>query len=314
MTATASVHVNWTPMEEAAEAGHRELDLSHAHAPPVVGDVVGQRGTVVCLSRASLSDAVDLLVVHDRTAAGVVDDEGTLQGVLTENDMVLAYGGGLGAATAVRSWLRSGFARMPRAEVPELSVRPSTTLLEAAARMRSHADGETACHHLVVLDEEGRFHGVLSSLDLARAICALQTLRGARVSEVMKPRRDSLWCGPGETLADALRKMAAAHQNCALVGGEGEVVGLVTPRDALRAFGDHVPLETQLGSWLRGLRSDWRGRQIGADAQVAEAAGAMAAGSVHHLVAVSAEGEVVGVVSTLDLARAIAADEGMIVC
>lgn len=314
MATTASVQVNWTPVPAAEEAQHQELDLSHVHTPPVVGDIVAQRGTVVCLSRATLSDAVDLFIAHDRTSAGVVDDEGSLQGVLTENDVVLAYGGGIGAASAVRSWLKSGFARMPPAEVPELTVRPSTTLLEAAVRMRSHIDSETACHHLVVLDEDGRFHGVLSSLDLARAICVLQKLRGTTVSEVMKPRRDLAWCNPSETLGDALRKMATVHQNCVLVSGDEEIVGIVTPRDALRAFGEHVPLETQLGDWLRGLQTSWSTRQISADAQVSEAAGAMAAGFMHHLVAMSSEGMVVGVVSTLDLARAIAADEEMILC
>eukprot|EP00408_Alexandrium_pacificum_P009274 CAMPEP_0171230748 /NCGR_PEP_ID=MMETSP0790-20130122/39555_1 /TAXON_ID=2925 /ORGANISM="Alexandrium catenella, Strain OF101" /LENGTH=317 /DNA_ID=CAMNT_0011696967 /DNA_START=78 /DNA_END=1031 /DNA_ORIENTATION=+ len=315
MTAMANVHVNWEPVETEEEAQHQPLDLTRAHTPPVVGDIVGhhgQRGTVVCLDRASLSDAVDLLVAHDRTASGIVDDDGTLQGVLTENDMVLAYGGGVGAATAVRSWLRSGFARMPRTDLPEQTVRPSTTLLEAAVRMRAHIHGESSCHHLVVLDEDGRFHGVFSSLDLARAICALQKLRGTMVSDVMKPRRDLLWCSPSETMADALRKMATVHQNCVLVGSDDEVIGIVTPRDALRAFSEHVPLETQLGGWLRGLQADWSGRQISADAQVAEAAATMATGFMHHLAAMSPEGEVMGVVSTLDLARAIAADEAMI--
>jgi len=314
MATATEVHVDWTPAESPEEVRHGEFDLSHAHTPPTVGDVVGQRGTVVCISRASLSDAVDLLTVHDRTSAGIVDDQGTLQGVLTENDLMLAYGGRVGAGTAVRAWLRSGFARLPGSEVPDQTVRPSTTLLEAAVRMRSHIFTESSCHHLVVLGEEGQFHGVLSSLDLARAICVLQGLRGTTVSEVMKHRRDLLWCSPSETMADALGKMATVHQNCVLVANDDEVLGIVTPRDALRAFGEHVPLETDLCHWLRGLQASWESRQISAGAKVAEAAAAMAAGSMHHLVAMSPEGEVMGVLSTLDLARAIATDEDIVLC
>jgi len=314
MADTANVHVDWAPMERT-HAEQPMLDMSLSHTPPVVGDVVGQRGTVVCLARASLADAVDLLVVHDRTAAGIVDDKGTLQGVLTENDMVIAYGSDVPTSTAVRSWLKSGVARLPAPELPEMTVQPSSTLVEAVGRMRAHITSDSACHHLVVLDDEERFHGILSSLDLARAICALQKLRGTTVSEVMKPRADVPRCDQSTTLGDVVRKMADTHQNCALIGNEDdEVLGIITPRDALRAFGEHVPLDVSVGHWLRGLQSSWESRQVSADALVTDAAAAMAAGFMHHLVVVSPmSSNVVGVVSTLDLARALAADEDMVV-
>lgn len=292
------------------------LDLSHCHSPPVVGDIVGQRGTVVCLARASLSDAVDLLGVHDRTAAGIVDDRGDLQGLLTENDMVIAYGSDVPASTAVRSWLKSGFARLPGQELPEQTITPSTTLLDAAARMRAHINSESSCHHLVVCDEEGKFHGVLSSLDLARAVCALQKLRGTAVSEVMKPRADVPTCSPSISFGEAVRMMSTMHQNCVLVvSDDEEVLGIITPRDALRAFSEHVPLTIDVGHWLRGVQSSWEARRVTSEAQVAEAAAAMAANFMHHLVVVApGSSSVVGVVSALDMARALAADKDMIVC
>jgi len=313
MATTASVHVEWTPADSPQAVPH-ELDMSHAHTPPVVGDIVGQRGTVVVLATATLLEAVDLLIVHDRTAAGIVDEAGDLLGVLTENDMVLAYANGVPCDTTVRAWLESGHARAPGAELPGLTVRPSTTLLEAAVRMRAHVDSDTACHHLVACEEGGAFHGVLSSLDLARALCALRDAQGTAVSEVMKPRADIPWCGPGDAMSEALRKMASARQNCALVTNDPfsgcHVLGVVTPRDALRAYAEHVPLQVDLGHWLRGLQANWDARQVCAGSTIAEAAAAMTARFMHHLVAVADDGEVIGVVSSLDLARAINVFEG----
>jgi len=294
--------------------------MSHAHTPPEVGDIVGQRGTVVCLDTALLSDAADLLILHDRTAAGVVDERGNLSGVVTENDVVLAYAGGASATGTVGSWLQSGRARLPAPELQELTVRPSATLLEAAVRMRAHVGGEHACHHLVVSSEEAGFHGILSSLDLARALCgmgveseALESVRGMTVLRIMKRRSELPFCVHTASVGDALGVMARTHQNCLLVtsghGGD-RALGIVTPRDALRAFVEHVPLETSLGHWLRGLQTRWEPRKIDMNALVLEAARAMAAGFVHHLVVLSpVSSEVVGVVSSLDMARAIAAEE-----
>uniref|UniRef100_A0A7S1KVW3 CBS domain-containing protein n=1 Tax=Alexandrium catenella TaxID=2925 RepID=A0A7S1KVW3_ALECA len=310
MAATAGVHVEWTPLERPRVERH-EFDFSQMHTPPVVGDIVGQRNTVVCLVRASLSDAVDLLGVHDRTAAGIVDDTGDLQGVLTENDLVIAYGSDVPPSTAVRSWLKSGFARLPGQGLPDQTVTPSTTLLEAAKRMRANIDSESSCHHLVVCDDEGKFQGVVSSLDLARAVFALQKLRGMTVSEVMKPRGGVLRCSPDTSFGEAARRMTSMRQNCVLVMAEDdEVLGIITPRDALRVFSDHVPLDIDVGQWLRGLQSHWESRQIASDVEVAEAAAAMAAGLMHHLLVVSpGSSDVIGVVSALDMARALANDE-----
>uniref|UniRef100_A0A7S2I7M0 CBS domain-containing protein n=1 Tax=Alexandrium andersonii TaxID=327968 RepID=A0A7S2I7M0_9DINO len=313
-TTTTSVHVEWTPLERPRAERH-EFDFSNVHDPPVVGDIVSQRGTVVCLARASLSDAVDLLGVHDRTSAGIVDDNGDLQGVLTENDMVMAYGSNVPPTTAVRSWLKSGVARLPGQELPEQTVKPSTTLLEAATHMKAHIDSDSSCHHLVVCDDAGKFHGVISSLDLARAVFALQKLRGMAVSEVMKPRADVPRCAPTTLFGEAVRMMTTMHKNCVLVVNEEEdVIGIITPRDALRAFSEHVPLDIDVGHWLRGLQSQWESRRISAEAPVAEAAASMAASFVHHLVVTSPDGSnVVGVVSALDMALALAADEDIVI-
>mmetsp|Transcript_52810 Transcript_52810/g.141434 ORF Transcript_52810/g.141434 Transcript_52810/m.141434 type:complete len:326 (-) Transcript_52810:113-1090(-) len=320
MAATEDIHVNWHSVERS-EAGPHLLDMSHAHTPPVVGDIVGQRGTVVCLAKAQLSDVVDLLILHDRTAAGVVDEQGGLVGVATENDLVLAYACGESAKATVGAWLASGRARLPASELPEMTVRPSTTLLEAAVRMRAHVHSEHACHHLIVYGDDGTFHGILSSLDLARALCGmgvesetLEKVRAMSVLKIMKHRAELPTCSHSDTLGDALWKMARVHQNCVLVthGGanKAQALGIVTPRDALRAFIEHVPLKTDLGHWLRGLQQKWEPRQIRMNDLVLDAAVAMATGFVHHLVVVSPlSGEVVGAVSSLDMARALAAEE-----
>jgi len=320
MAAAEGIHVDWHATEQAQAAEH-QLDMSHAHTPPVVGDIVGQRGTVVCLDKAMLSDAADLLILHDRTAAGVVDEQGSLLGVLTENDLVLAYASGISANSTVASWLRSGQARLAASELPELTVRPSTTLLEAAVRMRAHVNREHACHHLVVSTEDGEFYGILSSLDLARALCGmgvesevLEKVRRTAILGIMKHRKELPSCNHAASLGEGLSKMVRHHQNCVLVTSgfttDAQALGIITPRDALRAFSEHVPLETHLGHWLRGLQTRWEPRRIVMNTSVLEAAQAMTTGFVHHLVVVSPfYSEVVGIISSLDMARAIAAEE-----
>lgn len=298
------------PGRSAAQAG----------AAPTVGDVVRHSGAVLDLEHATLLGAADVLLVRGSTAAAVVDERGELAGAITENDIVCAYSQGASPVCSVKAWLASGHARAPRERLGALTVSPTTSLRDAALRMQdARAAGRSACHHLVVKDENGVFRGILSSLDLAVAVCSADArqemnrkIGGTLTAIVMKPRLLLPMCSSSSTLAQVLVRMIASRQNCVIIMDVGNnsslVQGVITPRDALRGFAEQVPTDTEVGRWLRTLRGNWEFRMVGADVQLSEASKLMHASSMHHLVVVSpASSEVAGVISSLDLAQVVGA-------
>jgi len=203
-----------------------------------------------------------------------------------------------------------------------LTVRPSSTLLEAAAILRAQALGDAAFRHLVVRGSQGQLLGVLSALDLARALCSVsrddgvvERVAGSTAVDMMKPRSALPVCSSETPLLQVLRQLDASRQNCVLIA-DGELavsslLGVVTPRDAMRAFVEHVPVSLQVGQWLHGLQSDWAPRAVDADETVQACARRMVENSIHHLVVVSPAG-VAGVMSSTDLAHAIGSPERMV--
>jgi len=88
-----------------------------------------------------------------------------------------------------------------------------------------------------------------------------------------------------------------------LVVDEEGVYGLVTPRDAVRAFAEGVSLSVRISDWLRGLSSGVNSRLINSDANIGEAAAVMTARRLNHLVVVRpGSTHALGVISSLDLA------------
>lgn len=277
--------------------------------------MVGQHGTVVVGLHSTLAEAASLLLSHDRTSAVVADASGTMVGAVTENDMLNAYELGVPGSYTVEAWLSSECARVPTGSIRTLTVSPTTTLVEAAAHMKEQAEGEHACRHVIIRDRKGQLRGILSCLDVVRAMAGMvpdehlgRRLGRATVHDVMKPRAGLPVCGEEATLMQALEKMLVFHQNCVLIANQkdSEVRGVVTTRDALRAFADHVPVATPCLRWLSAQHADVEPRIVGGDVPLAEAAARMAQGSLHHLVVVAPGTSIVmGVVSSSDVAHAV---------
>lgn len=296
-----------------------------------VGDITGVKGIVVCPSTSSLTDAADLLIQGDRTAAVVVDEHEAPIGVLTENDLLVAYCEGVHWECSVELWLHGREARFVEGLLPQLTVRTTATLGEAARMMRAQRGGHHACHHLLVKDEDDTIRGILSALDVARALSGLsnelqemvpgahepgqdhmanelvsELLGDATVGEAMKPRGILPICPMRSHLVDAFQEMVSMRQNSVLVvddtGSHKYVRGIITPRDLLTAFAEHMGGEATVGRYLRGLQASLEPRTIAPTASLVDAAALMTASSVHHLV-VREPGspEVAGVLSSLDL-------------
>lgn len=321
------------------------------------------------MQTASLAEACDDMCQSGRTGIVVLDEKSTVQGVLTENDVLHAFAEGTSWDVSVSSWLRGGEARLPGFLVPMLTLNATATLEEAALRMTTENQGDYSCHHLLVKHSGStqKVH-LLSALDIACGMIdaaktaqskanghreCTATVRAANlpVAQAMKPYSRVPYCLPTDTMAEAAQIMLSAHQNCALVvaksTGQPEVeqenvneqqvsgsgadrsepsrtwqrrhssehfegnvfAGIVTPADALLAFFERIPSASRtVGDWCRVVSDDSceSERLVSSNACLADAAAAMAKSGVHHVLVVKPEtSEVVGVISALDIVRAI---------
>eukprot|EP00932_Pfiesteria_piscicida_P003898 SRR837773.13806.p1 GENE.SRR837773.13806~~SRR837773.13806.p1 ORF type:complete len:242 (+),score=82.25 SRR837773.13806:341-1066(+) len=171
------------------------------------------------------------------------------------------------------------------------------------------------CHHLVVRDVSGVWIGVVSALDVARALRQLPSkLEAARlgvdvvpVQAVMKPVEDVPTCSTEDLLKDVLDRFEAFEQNAVMVKGEASsVVGLITPRCAMQALAAGTSPAMTVGEWMRTRQMQTGPREVQQSISIMDAAAAMAKFNLHHLLVVDViGGEPVGVLSALDVVRGV---------
>lgn len=264
---------------------------------------------------STLTDVCDTLEFSGHSSAVMIGDDGTVQGILTENDILKAYSDEAPWQYDVDLWLQSGEARIPGWLLPVLTIKGSMPLVEAAAKMAVQRLGDFACHHLLLSGGAlGRFH-ILSALDIAMALCngdlgpdAIG--QGVTVADVMKDREHVAECKGTDTIKGAFDTLLNSAQNCALVVEQhgGFVYGTITPRDAMRAFVEHVPEGTAVAGWLRGVGTSPDPRRVDANTPIVDAAQVMVSNSWHHLLVVEpGTVKVIGVVSCLDIVSLIGA-------
>lgn len=265
----------------------------------------------------TLGDLAETLATTGRTAAAVLELGFSFLGLVTENDVLRAYYEGASPVAQLGEWLNSGVARAPGAQMERLTVLPSAPLVDVAERMVENAmAGDFACHHTLVRGVDGRFCGVLDSQDLVKALCCPEVFQGQHpfhctehhemgdmtVQDVMKTRDLVFTCTPDSTIKDVLRMLLMTQQNSTLICDENGIYGVVTPRDAVRAFADGVPNSIRISEWLSERPGGNLNRTVPCSTKLAEAAVYMAAQNLHHIVAVMpGTSEAVGVLSSLDI-------------
>lgn len=110
-------------------------------------------------------------------------------------------------------------------------------------------------------------------------------------------------CGRPARPEDVIKVLLMTQQNSALIVDPHGIYGIVTPRDAVRAFSEGVASSISVTEWVQEWQSAAGPRLIESTARVADAAAVMTAHNFHHLVVVSpGTAEAVGTVSSLDLA------------
>ena len=113
--------------------------------------------------------------------------------------------------------------------VPPITIRTDADYKAALALMQEHA-----VHHVPVLDSDGALAGILAERDLLLAASRyLQS--GVDVADVM--HRDVVTVTPDTPLEQAAA-LLARHKigGLPVVGGKGEVVGVITETDMLVAL------------------------------------------------------------------------------
>jgi len=295
-------------------------------AGPTVGELVTQHWHLmaVCNKGASLREAATLLVTSSRTSLALaLSGEKAPLRLLTENDIMRAYVYGWEPDHTAESWLLAKL--IPRSSVPQhVLLPPSVRLTEAAWLMlKAPKPGVDACHHLVVKGVkgmEGGWLGIFSALDVARGLASITSeLEAARtgadqtrVCAVMKTLEVVPTCKPSDTIQHALSTLISSRQNAAIVANADGTYSLVTPRCALQALAEGLPSDISVKDFMerRGLvvcGFVTGPREITPDLRLLDAAAIMTERTLHHLVVMDPKSSrPVGVLSSLDLVRAIA--------
>lgn len=294
---------------------HRPFAARFAlHSP--VADIVKQVITPVCSVSSTLGHAGDLLAAQQCTAAVLVDESGATKGVLTVNDIMHAYLDGWSHDDGIRQWLSSDASALPR----HATVRPVVPVTEVATMMLVNHWRLGSCHHLLVMGDDGRFYGVLSSLDIVRAMCTLASglnvlESGAPVTTVAMVAKLNLaneaptvpFCKCTDTIAHAFRVLIESQQDGVLIADGNTIQGIITPRCAMEAFNAGISHDSTVACLLHGRHTRIEPREVAPEARLLDAAEAMVSRNLQHLVVVTSGTNVpMGLISSLDVVRGIA--------
>lgn len=251
---------------EGSQIHQASVMLQTRSTPQVtLGDLIrGQDDASTCSSNLSLVALAQQFVQTGRTCAGAVNQQGEYTGLICEADILQAYLRGVPWDCTVEEWLRgcSGSRNTMRqscvqksegAAATELSVpgvHSALALQEAVPYFaRSDTEGKGgfgSAGNLVVPSPTGRFCGVLSSLDVLRAVtkresAAMGDILGAEgsdtVADVMVPLSKVPMCCAGSTTQQFVQAVLDSPEHVACVADQqGTILGLVTAPDALWAF------------------------------------------------------------------------------
>lgn len=192
----------------------------------IVADVMTRR-VVTVDALAPYKGVVRLMQENGVSALPVVDDDGTMLGIVSEGDLILKEDPELGRRGRLfdgrgRSSARAKAAASKAWELmttPVVSVTPQASLGEAARLMHRHA-----VKRLPVLDEGGRIVGIVSRVDLLEIFLRSDAEIAQEIREDVIRR--TLWMEP-----DTIR--AVVHDGVVTLQGQVERRSLISVVDRL---------------------------------------------------------------------------------
>lgn len=223
---------------------HRYLNPLPADRP--VSEVMTKE-VITIQEQETVAKAWETMLEHHVKGLPVVDREGRLVGILTDEDLIERAGLRQRLSVAVHlepALLREEFERLRRAPLrvaevmttPVISVRGDESLGAAAARM-----AQSGLKRLPVVNEQGQLVGVLSRVDVLRQVTdvevkprarAFMAAAGGTVQEIMD--RDVPLIDQGASLAEIVAAFLEAGSHRLIVtDDQGRAVGLISDADVV---------------------------------------------------------------------------------
>jgi diguanylate cyclase (GGDEF)-like protein/PAS domain S-box-containing protein len=240
---------------------------------------------VITVSPATPAREAVAIMAWSRISCLVVEEGKKPVGIFTERDVV-------------RLMRRDPeFCDRPIREImssPVVSISGSLSVAEAYTLMVTNR-----IRHHVVVDRSGRLLGVMSQSDLVSHLGLEFFVEMRKVGQVMTTVVATV--EPEATLREALDRMAEPGISCILAAAEGEPLGIITERDAVRLVSDRVDLDTMTVG--RAMSSPVHSVVVGTT--VLRAAHLMRQERIRRVVVVDAGGRIAGIVTQTDIIRGL---------
>jgi CBS-domain-containing membrane protein len=313
--------------EEVTVRVYRHRELRPLTDQILVRDLM-TRDVVHVPPTATLAEVVERLSGQLFRALPVVEATGRVVGIITNDDLIER--GGLPARPRLPR-AASAAEAIPAGVAGDIMTRdPVTVRDDQPASEALHLLVTRGLKRLPVVDAGGQFVGMLSRLDLLRAVddgyvgvvgeAEVQRVRGTVVADVM--RRDPATVGPGTPVPDVIDALLTAPTRRVLVTDpDGRLLGLISDADIVsRLEPGH---QSGLLAWLAGRDAEARqaralsrrraeevmNRQvitIGPGVTLEEAIRRSLDTRRHLLPVVDEQGRLIGLVSRADLLTALA--------
>lgn len=235
-------------------------------------------------STETISKALEMMSSRSISSIVITDDANRPVGIFTERDALRVVAETMDSATGLKDVM-----------TPDpFCISETVQLHDAYLKME-----EKGFRHLIVVDEAGKFAGVVSEGDFIRHIGFEHLTNFKMVSDAMSD--SPLIVTPGMSLQEAAALMSERRCDYAVVLEGSRPVGVVTERDIAHRYTQNEVAASEDISQL--LRRDIR--TIDKSVPLQEAASVMERHGTHQLIVVDASGNLSGMLSRHDVLRAV---------
>jgi diguanylate cyclase (GGDEF)-like protein/PAS domain S-box-containing protein len=232
---------------------------------------------------ATVSEALVLIEQYSISSVVIVDDEKRPVGIFTEHDALRVVAESIATSSVLSDLMTPSPCCVPE----KMQLHDAYTIME-----------EKGFRHLVVVDESGRFSGVVTEGDFLRHIGFEHLGKFKIVAEAMS--NSPLIVEPKMSLVDAAGLMNERRCDYAVVLEGSHPVGIITERDIAHRCAHEEIVDETVGALLRDDI-----RLIDKDIPLHEAASIMEKHGIHQLIVVDEQGNLAGLLSRHDVLHAV---------
>ena len=275
-------------------------------------ELVASRPPIGVSTSSVILEALEVMSEHKVRGLVVTDGKGRLAGLLTAMDLVNYLGGGE-YYSIVKNRYNDNIYHALREEKVTTIMNPTplflyktNSLLDALNLMVTQGVGI-----IPVLYEDGTVYGIVTEHDIVVRLRGKKV--GKKVSDVMST--NIVVVGLDDPIKRAAETMVRhGFRRLPTVNERNEIKGVITAKDYVIFFGSHRAFNYVVSPSLEELitkvkvyeLAELEFHTIREDADVGEAADAMAEYNVNSLIVVNEEGDAVGIVTERDVLIALA--------